>query len=190
MTPTDCNAGPSALAPPNRSDASKHRTGSQRAKMTSATAIRPWPLDSPSLHPPGQAVRPRPRGGVRGVVGETGQRHRRGEVDDLAAALALHDAQGGAETVEGLVEEVGGHRPPRLVGDLVDGAGDWRVARVVEEDVEPPEPVHDGADHAIGLAGHGEIAGHHQRVPSVSVAHVEGRLGARLRPSPLRKRRS
>ena len=29
MTPTDCKAGPSALAPPNKSEAYKQRTGSQ-----------------------------------------------------------------------------------------------------------------------------------------------------------------
>ena len=42
-----------APAAPNSSDAHRQRTGSQRAKITSATAISPCPLDSPSFQLPG-----------------------------------------------------------------------------------------------------------------------------------------
>ena len=45
--PTDCSAGPIAPAAPNSSAAAMQRSGFQRAKMTSATAIRPWPDDRP-----------------------------------------------------------------------------------------------------------------------------------------------
>ena len=41
MTPTDCSAGPSAAAPPKANDAHRHSIGSQRAKITSATAVMP-----------------------------------------------------------------------------------------------------------------------------------------------------
>src|SRR5262249_45917244 len=54
VIPPDCRAGPSARAPPNNSEARKHRTGSHRAKMTSATAIKPCPLDRPSFQLPGK----------------------------------------------------------------------------------------------------------------------------------------
>src|SRR3982751_4955790 len=53
LTPTDCNAGPSAAAPPNSSDAHRHSIGFQRAKITSATAVMPCPLDRPSFQLPG-----------------------------------------------------------------------------------------------------------------------------------------
>ena len=46
-------AGLIAPAAPKSSDAHKQRRGSQRAKITSATAIRPWPLDRPSFQLPG-----------------------------------------------------------------------------------------------------------------------------------------
>ena len=51
--PTDCSDGPIAPAAPNSSAAQTQRSGFQRAKMTSATAIRPWPEDRPWFHEPG-----------------------------------------------------------------------------------------------------------------------------------------
>jgi len=50
---TAAAAGPSAAAPPNSSEAQKHSIGFQRAKMTSATAVIPCPLDNPSFQLPG-----------------------------------------------------------------------------------------------------------------------------------------
>ena len=51
--PTDWSAGPSAVAAPKSSDTPKHASGFHRAKITSAMAISPWPLDSPSFQVPG-----------------------------------------------------------------------------------------------------------------------------------------
>src|SRR5260370_33078269 len=53
VAPTDCSAGPSAAAPPNASEAHRHSIGSQRAKITSATAVMPCPLERPSFQLPG-----------------------------------------------------------------------------------------------------------------------------------------
>src|ERR1022692_236596 len=48
-----CKATPSEPTPPNRSDANKQRIGLQRAKITRATAINPWPDEIDSFHEPG-----------------------------------------------------------------------------------------------------------------------------------------
>src|ERR1700733_13137556 len=53
VTPTDCSAGPSAAAPPKASEAHMHNSGSHFAKITSATAVTPWPLERSSFQLPG-----------------------------------------------------------------------------------------------------------------------------------------
>ena len=150
-------------------------TSSSVRKKPGSTTVVEMPYGATSkrkrLHP---ALEGELRGRVGGAELPADDAGGRGDGDDLAAALGAHDRQDRAGDVE-RAEEVGLHLRPELgVADLLEVAG-VEVAGVVDEHVDPSEPLDGRIDGGLSGGGVGDVEGDGEQV--VVLAEGRGDLG-------------
>ncbi len=96
------------------------------------------------------------------------------DVDDPPAAPLLHVRHRGADHVERAGQVDADHLVPLAVADLLDRRA-LPDARVVDQDVEPAEPVDRLVDHHLGLFVDGDVRGQRERL-AAAVADPPGHL--------------
>jgi hypothetical protein len=112
------------------------------------------------FHP---ALHPELRGCVRRQELSAHNAGGRGDRDDKPGALPAHDRKGRAGDVDRTEQGGLNLRPELLRGELFEETG-VEVARVVDQHIDPAEPVHAGLDGGLGAGGVGDVKSYDDEV--------------------------